>query len=76
MLEIFKDGGLETLSGRIYIDDGDKATGIALYARNAGTVTASVTVYTMDTVWKPATQSAVRNFTDSLYNLLDALVDV
>nr|AJS10362.1 secretory invertase [Leishmania donovani] len=76
VLEIFKDEGLETLTGRLYIDNGADTTGIAVYARNAGAVTVDVEVYTMDTIWKASTPNAAKNFTDSLYNLLDTLIAV
>ncbi|AIN95355.2 beta-fructofuranosidase, putative [Leishmania panamensis] len=76
VLEVFKDEGLETLTGRLYIDNGADTTGVAVYARNAGTVTVDIEVYTMDTIWKAPTPNAARNFTNSLYNLLDTLIDV
>ncbi|GET85635.1 sucrose hydrolase-like protein [Leishmania tarentolae] len=75
VVEVFKDDGLETLTGRLYIDNSADTTGIAVYARNAGDVTANIEVYTMDSIWAPPKRSAVKNFTDSLYNLLDTLVD-
>ncbi|KPA75473.1 putative beta-fructofuranosidase [Leptomonas pyrrhocoris] len=78
VIEIFKDGGLETMTSRLYIDNGDDTTGVAVYAKNTGaaTVTASVEVYTMDTIWKAPVANAAKNFTNSLYNLLDTLIDV
>ncbi|KPI82662.1 putative beta-fructofuranosidase [Leptomonas seymouri] len=78
VIEIFKDGGLETMTGRLYIDNGASTTGVAVYAKNIGkvTVTADVAVYTMDTIWKAPEANAAKNFTNSLYNLLDTLIDV
>ncbi|KAG5512170.1 hypothetical protein GH5_07651 [Leishmania sp. Ghana 2012 LV757] len=76
VLEIFKDEGLETVTGRLYIDNGADTTGIAVYARNTGAVTVDIEVYTMDTIWKAPTPNAAKTFTDSLYKLLDTLIDV
>lgn len=77
IVEVYKDGGLETMSGRLYLDDPDsQLTGISLFTRNIpdGTVTASVQVYTMGSIWKAEQPNEVRNFTNSLYDLLYSLV--
>lgn len=79
VIEVYKDDGLQTLSGRLYIADGTQHSGISVYARNMGgnTVTADVVVYSMDSIWaKPEPANVVRNFTNSLYDLLSTLVDV
>ena len=75
---MFKDGGLETMTGRLYINNGADTTGVAVYAKNLNnvTVTADIEVYTMDTIWQAPVANAARNFTNSLYNLLDALIDI
>ncbi|CAD2220183.1 Glycosyl hydrolases family 32 N-terminal domain/Glycosyl hydrolases family 32 C terminal, putative [Angomonas deanei] len=77
VIEIFKDGGLETLTGRLYIPDGVNQTGIALYARNMGsaTVTANVTVFTVDSIWETPKPTALKNFTDSMYGFLASLLN-
>ncbi|CAD2220182.1 beta-fructofuranosidase [Angomonas deanei] len=78
VIEIFKDGGLETLTGRLYIPDGEEQTGISLYARNMGsaTVTANVTVFTLDSIWDIPANNAVRNLTDASYDLLAKVLKV
>ncbi|KAL7702989.1 beta-fructofuranosidase [Lotmaria passim] len=78
IVEVFKDGGLETMTGRLYINNGADTTGVAVYAKNLNnvTVTADIEVYTMDTIWQAPVANAARNFTNSLYNLLDALIDI
>jgi sucrose-6-phosphate hydrolase SacC (GH32 family) len=77
VIEVFKDGGLETMTARLYINNGADTTGVAVYAKNMGgvSVTADVEVYTMDTIWKAPVANAAKNFTNSLYNLLDTLID-
>ncbi|KAG5511629.1 hypothetical protein JKF63_07225 [Porcisia hertigi] len=75
VVEVFKDKGLETVTGRLYINNGTNSTGIAVYAKNAGAVTVNVEVYTMDTIWKPNTPNALKNFTNALHALLDTLIE-
>lgn len=78
VIEIFKDDGLETLTGRLYIPDGVAHSGVSVYTRNMGTgATADVIVYAMESTWAtPQPANAVRNFTNSLYDLLSTLVDI
>lgn len=76
VIEAFKDGGLESISGHTYLPDSPEQTGIAVYAKNMGTVTADVTIYTMDDIWAaPEPPSVVTNFTNSLNDLLTTLVE-
>lgn len=78
IVEVFKDGGLETMTGRLYLPDGAAQTYMALYTKNLDgvAVTASVDVFTMDTAWA-ADQgpSVLRNYTNSLYDFLSFLTD-
>ncbi|ORC88046.1 beta-fructofuranosidase-like protein [Trypanosoma theileri] len=49
-VQVFKDGGLESLSGRVYVDH-KKLTDLSLFSANiAETVEAVVSLYPMDTV--------------------------
>eukprot|EP00796_Vickermania_ingenoplastis_P000022 gene22-biopygen33 len=76
VIEAFKDGGLETISGHVYLPDAPEQTGIAVYSKNMGAVTVDLTVYTMGDIWAaPEPPSAVTNFTDSLNTLLTNLVE-
>lgn len=76
VVEVFKDDGLETLSGHIYLEANPDQTGIAVFAKNLDGVTASIDVYTMDDIWEgPAPPTVVDNFTNSLNALLTTLVD-
>lgn len=76
VVEVFKDDGLETLSGHIYLEANPDQTGIAVYAKNLDGVTASIDVYTMDDIWEgPAPPTVVDNFTDSLNALLTNLIN-
>lgn len=79
VIEIFKDDGLETLTGRIYIEGGVDHSGVSVYTKNMGArgATADVIVYSMDSLWAAEPQpNVVRNFTNSLYDLLSTLVDI
>lgn len=52
ILEVFKDDGLETLSGRVYVPEDQN--GMAIYAKNlkGGTnISAIVQVFSMDSMW-------------------------
>lgn len=76
VIEVFKDDGLESISGHVYLEAAPDQTGIALYTKNLDGVTASVDVYTMDDIWEgPAPPSVVDNFTDSLNALLTTLME-
>ncbi|KPA85929.1 beta-fructofuranosidase-like protein [Leptomonas pyrrhocoris] len=77
VVEVFKDGGLETMTGRLYLPDGEAQTHIALYTKNLDhvMVTASAEVFTMDTVWAGKPTDVVRSYTDSVYNFLSFLTD-
>ncbi|KPI86344.1 beta-fructofuranosidase-like protein [Leptomonas seymouri] len=76
VVEVFKDGGLETITGRLYLPDGEAQTHIGLYTKNLDhvTVTASVDVYAMGTVWAADKGAgANRAYTNSLYNLIGSV---
>lgn len=81
VIEVFKDGGLESLSGRVYVPENQN--GIAVFARNMRDgmmIKAHATVYTMGSMWAPnganllgnERQEKVRQFTDSYAELLKA----
>jgi sucrose-6-phosphate hydrolase SacC (GH32 family) len=78
IVEVFKDDGLETMTGRLYLPSGVAQTYMALYTKNLDsvTVTASVDVFTMDTAWAADKgPDVVRNYTNSLYDLLSFLME-
>ncbi|CCW71032.1 unnamed protein product [Phytomonas sp. Hart1] len=53
VIEVFKDDGLQIISGRVYIPDGVAHSGVALYTRNTGDVpvTANIQVFSMSSIW-------------------------
>lgn len=59
VVEVFKDDGLETLTGRVYVPANQN--GIALLAKNLKNVTARVEVFTMGSIWpsEPVYDSAL-----------------
>ncbi|CAG9582415.1 beta-fructofuranosidase-like protein [Leishmania major strain Friedlin] len=76
VIEVFKDGGLETMTGRLYLPGGESQTGIAVYSKNMGsvTVTASAEIFSMDSAFAAeAGPNLIRNYANSYYNLLTAL---
>ncbi|KAG5492484.1 hypothetical protein JKF63_01062 [Porcisia hertigi] len=76
IIEVFKDGGLETVTGRLYLPGGASQTGIAVYAKNMGTVTitASAEVFSMNSAFATDSGPASdRAYTNSRYNLLSVL---
>ncbi|CAJ1992873.1 beta-fructofuranosidase [Leishmania donovani] len=76
VIEVFKDGGLETMTGRLYLPGGESQTGIAVYSKNMGsiTVTASAEIFSMDSAFAAeAGPNLIRTYTNSYYNLLSAL---
>lgn len=75
VLEVYKDGGLEVLSGRVYLPLDTEQDGIAVFARNMGAVTADVRVFTMDSIFVEEKPNVIRNYTNSLYDLLTTMVN-
>lgn len=58
VVEVFKDGGLEALTGRLYVPESQNTIG--LFARHLGSgsqVKAQVKVYTMGSMWGPDGES-------------------
>lgn len=56
VIEAFKDNGAESATGRIYLDNADKQTGVALYQQGMSVpISASADVYSMSTIWDEAT---------------------
>ncbi|CCW70124.1 unnamed protein product [Phytomonas sp. Hart1] len=53
VIEVFKDDGLQAISGRMYIPDGVAHSGVGLYTRNTGDVpvSANIQVFSMDSMW-------------------------
>ncbi|CCW71252.1 unnamed protein product [Phytomonas sp. Hart1] len=53
VIEVFKDDGLQTISGRVYIPDGVAHSGVGLYTRNTGDVpvSANIQVFSMGSIW-------------------------
>ncbi|CCW66107.1 unnamed protein product [Phytomonas sp. Hart1] len=53
VIEVFKDDGLQTISGRVYIPDGVAHSGVGLYTLNTGdaNVSANIQVFSMGNIW-------------------------
>ncbi|KAG5467179.1 hypothetical protein CUR178_00820 [Leishmania enriettii] len=76
IVEVFKDGGLETMTGRLYLPRGASQTGIAVYAKNMDNVivTAAAEIFSMDAAFAAdAGPNLIRHYTNSYYNLLSAM---
>ncbi|CCW72149.1 unnamed protein product [Phytomonas sp. Hart1] len=54
IIEIFKDDGLQIISGRVYISDGVAHSGVGFYTRNTGDalVSANIQAFSMGSMWK------------------------
>ncbi|CAJ1036001.1 putative Glycosyl hydrolase family 32 N-terminal domain/Glycosyl hydrolase family 32 C terminal [Leishmania shawi] len=76
VIEVFKDGGLETMTGSLYLPRGESQTGIAVYTKNMGsvTVTASAEIFSLGSAFTADTDpKLIRSYTNSYYNLLSAM---
>lgn len=82
IIEVFKDDGLEVLSGRVYLPEDQN--GMAVYAKNVKdgmNITASVQVFSMRGMWAPEGEmmsagldyQEIRAYTNSLHRWMNAV---
>ncbi|KAG5466649.1 hypothetical protein LSCM1_00818 [Leishmania martiniquensis] len=76
VVEVFKDSGLETMTGRLYLPGGASQTGIAVYAKNMAnvTVTASADIFSMRAAFVADDGlNVIRRYTNRYHDLLSSL---